>query len=206
VLLYDNPVSTNALKVRFMLAELGLDYERREVPIERPRPEWYVEVNPLAGIPSLSDGDLVLSESNAILRYLANRQSRHDLYPAEPGARARIDMMLDRFALSIRPAFFQVERLALGFTPTAGFGSAPGDRDAARAAEREVAATVRLFDELVDPSGYWLGRFTIADIAAAPVLFRTTVTGMNLDPYPNLSRMRDTLLARPAFAAAGAVT
>src|SRR5207244_1519281 len=53
--LYDHPISSNALKVRFLLAELGLDYERRQVPIERPRPEWYAEVNPLIGIPSLQD-------------------------------------------------------------------------------------------------------------------------------------------------------
>jgi glutathione S-transferase len=39
--LYDHPVSSNALKVRFLLAELGLDYERIRVPIERPRPDWY---------------------------------------------------------------------------------------------------------------------------------------------------------------------
>jgi glutathione S-transferase len=147
-----------------------------------------------------------LSESNAILRYLANRESRDDLYPADPPARARIDMMLDRFSLTIRPAFFQVERLALGFTAAAGFGGEPGDAEAAREKEQEVTPTVRLFDELVDPSGHWLGSFTIADIAAAPMLFRTTKTGMDLEPYPNLRTMRDLLLARPAFAGAGAVT
>jgi glutathione S-transferase len=204
--LYDHPVSSNALKVRFLLAELGLEYERREVPIERPRPQWYVDVNPLAGIPTLMDGDLVLSESNAILRYLPNRESRDDLYPADAAARARVDMMLDRFSLTIRPAFFQVERLALGFTATAGFGGEPGDPEAAREKEQEVAPTLRLFDGLVDPSGYWLASFTIADVAAAPVLFRTTKTGMDLEPYPNLRTMRDLLLARPAFASAGAVT
>jgi glutathione S-transferase len=36
--LYDNPVSSNALKVRFLLAVLGLEYERRDVPLERPPP------------------------------------------------------------------------------------------------------------------------------------------------------------------------
>jgi glutathione S-transferase len=107
--LYDHPISSNALKVRFLLAELGIEYERKLVPIERPRPEWYAAVNPLLGIPTLQDGDLILSESNAILRYLANRERRDDLYPADPAARARVDMMLDRFSLTLRPALFQVE-------------------------------------------------------------------------------------------------
>ena len=38
-------------------------------------------LNPLAGIPTLIDGDLVLTESNAILRYLANRYGGEELYP-----------------------------------------------------------------------------------------------------------------------------
>jgi glutathione S-transferase len=67
------PASGNALKVRFLLAELGLDYEIVEVPRPRPRPDWYLELNPAGGVPTLVDGDLVLSESNAILRYLAQR-------------------------------------------------------------------------------------------------------------------------------------
>jgi glutathione S-transferase len=200
--LYDHPISSNALKVRFLLAELGLEYERRTVPIERPRPQWYIELNPLGGIPSLDDDGLVLSESNAILRYLANREGRSDIYPDDPAARARVDMMLDRFSLTLRPAFFQVEMLALGFTPDKGFGSRPGDPEAAAAKAKDVAPTIALFESLVSASGYWLGEFSLADVAAAPALYRTTHTGMDMTPYPNLLRMRDTLMARPAFAAA----
>jgi len=204
--LYDNPISSNALKVRFLLAELGLEYERRTVPIERPRPQWYIDLNPIGGIPSLDDDGLLLSESNSILRYIANRERRDDLYPSDPARRARVDMMLDRFSLTLRPPFFQVEVLALGFTSEKGFGAVPGDAAAAREKEQEIASTVALFDSLVSPSGYWLEDFSIADIAAAPVLFRTTKTGMDISPYPNLARMRDTVLARPAFAAAEPVT
>jgi len=200
--LCDHPISSNALKVRFLLAELGLEYERRTIPITRPRPDDYVALNPLAGIPTLIDGDLVLTESNAILRYLANRYGGEELYPADPVARAPIDELLDRYALTFRPAFFSIEVLALGFTPQGGFGSAPADPPAAAARAQEVAATLRTFDALIDPGGYALGRFTIADCAAAPVLNRTTHTGMDLSPYPNLLRWRETVCARPAFAQA----
>lgn len=201
--LYDHPISGNAQKVRFLLAELGLEYERRAVPIERPRPQWYADINPLMGIPTLEDGDLVLSESQAILRYLANRERRDDLYPADPPARARVDMMLDRLAFTFRPAFFQVEAQALGFSPTGGFGAGPADPAAAVAKAKEVAPVLTQFESVVGPSGYWLGEFSLADVAAAPFLYRTLVTGMDMSPYPNLTRMRDTVIARPAFAAAG---
>ena len=197
--LFDHPISSNALKVRFLLAELGLDYERIRVPIERPRPDWYAEVNPLVGIPSLRDGDLVLSESNAILRYLANRESRDDLYPVDPAARARVDMMLDRFSLTLRPALFQVEAAALGFSPKGGFGSVPGDPEAAKVKAEAAAPTLRTFDGLIASDGYWLGDFTIVDCAVAPALYRTTLTGLDLAPYPNLLRVRDLITARPAF-------
>jgi glutathione S-transferase len=153
------------------------------------------------GIPTLQDGDLVLSESQAILRYLANRERRDDLYPADPAARARVDMMLDRLAFTFRPAFFQVEAQALGFSPTGGFGAGPADPEAAAAKAREVAPVLTQFESVVGPSGYWLGEFSLADVAAAPFLYRTLVTGMDLSPYPNLTRMRDTVTARPAFAA-----
>jgi glutathione S-transferase len=200
--LYDHPISSNALKVRFLLAELGLPYERRGVPMERPRPQWYVDINPLAGIPALDDDGFVLTESNAILRYLANREGRDDLYPAEPVQRAMIDAFLDRFSLTLRPALFRVEVDALGFTPQGGFRTRDPEPDKARVTEGEIAPTLRTFDAIVGDSGYALGRFTIADCAAAPALFRTTKTGIDLSQYPNLARWRDTVIARPAFAQA----
>src|SRR5919201_703846 len=109
LLLYDHPVSSNACKVRFLLAELGLEYERTHVPFARPRPDWYLAVNPFGGIPTLVDGDVTLAESQAILRYLALREQRDDLYPSEPARRARIDWALDAWTTSARPALVRLE-------------------------------------------------------------------------------------------------
>ena len=206
MLLYDNPVSSNALKVRFLLAELGLGYDRHEVPMLRPRPAEYVAVNPLAGIPTLDDDGFIVTESNAILRYLALREGREDLYPTEPRGHARVNELLDRFALTVRPAFFKHEAAAMGFKFGIGFGGVPNDP--ARAAEIavDIAPQVALLEQILSHGPYALGDFTIADCAIAPVLFRTTKTGLDLSAYPKVARLRDAHLARPAFIAAEPVT
>ena len=206
LLLYDNPVSSNALKVRFMLAEVGLGYERRTVPFDLPRPSWYLAVNPVGGIPALDDGGIVLAESHAILRYLAARERRDDLYPADLRARATVDEFLDRWALTFRPAFFRHESPALGFVLGKGMLGGDPRPDELPAVVAAITPTLRLLDEILDPSGFALGRFTVADVAAAPILFRTTKTGLDLAPYTNISLWRETVLARPSFAAAGPVS
>src|SRR4029077_20537575 len=90
LIVYDFPTSGNARKVRLLLAELGLDFEHVPVPRARPRPDWYLELNPFGGVPTIRDGDVVLAESQAILRYLAAREGRDDLYPTNPLARASV--------------------------------------------------------------------------------------------------------------------
>ena len=52
-MLFDDPISSNALKVRFLLAELGLGYERRTIPLSRPgRPNTSPSTRPAASRPS----------------------------------------------------------------------------------------------------------------------------------------------------------
>jgi glutathione S-transferase len=201
IALYDHPDSSNARKVRFLLAELGLDHEKREVPMSRPRPDDYVALNPLTGIPTLVDGDLVLTESHAILRYLADREAREDLFPREPRERAKVDEFLERFNTRLRTPFFRREAVTLGWTLPKGFDPADADPSQVPAIEGEIAANTALLDSLVAPEGAVLGRFTIADCALAPVLQRARDTGYDLSAYPSLSALADALLARPAWAA-----
>lgn len=206
LVLHDNPRSSNALKVRFLLAALGLEYERREVPLTRPRPEEYVALNPVGGVPTLVDGDFVLAESHAILRYLAQREGRDDLYPPALHERSRVDEFLDRWHTALRPAFFRHEAPALGWTMKGSLGSAPADPERAAEAERKIQRELETFEQITGDAHVVLDRFTIADAAVAPVLFRTTKTGLSLAAYPKLTALRDTLLSHPAWPAADPVT
>jgi glutathione S-transferase len=203
--LYDHPESSNALKVRFLVAEMGVTVERRTIPIARPRPARYLALNPLGGIPTLVDGDLVVGESNAILRYLVAREGRDDLYPSSARERAVVDEWIDRFSTRLRAALFRHEAPALGYTRNDGF--VPGRRDplAAEQAAEAIAGELALLNALVGAEAAVLGRFTIADCVIAPVLYRTFHTGLDLGPYPNLAALRATLTARPAWARADAV-
>jgi glutathione S-transferase len=203
LVLYDYPSSSNALKVRFLLAELALTYERLTVPIQRPRPGWYLAVNPRGLIPTLRDGpSLTLTESHTILRYLAGREGRDDLYPRALDERARVDEFLDRFATGIRTEFHRHEIPALGHTPEGGLGSVAADPAAAERVAAEITPTLRMLDEMVSYRGAVLDRFTIADCALAPVLNRTLHTGLDLSDYPTLRELRRRLVERPAFALA----
>lgn len=205
-MLHDNPISSNALKARFLLAELGLAYERRTVPLSRPRPAEYLALNPVGGVPTLQDGDLVVSESHAILRHLARREAREDLYPGNLAERSAVEEFLDRFHTAIRGPFFRHEAPALGYSrEKGGMGAVPPDPAAAAEAERALQPTLALLERLITPQGAVLGRFTIADCALAPVLHRTTRTGLDISGYPRVSALRELLITRPSFLAADPV-
>ncbi len=202
LVLYDNPASSNALKVRFLLAELGLEHERRKIAFARPRPAAYLAVNPVGGIPTLVDEDFALAESHAILRYLAAREGRDDLLPGDRRERARLDEFLDRFATTLRPALFRQEAPALGTSP--GRGSAPrratprrrpGPR---RRSARPSSSSTRSWARTPPCSGG--SRWPTA--RSPPCSSGRPTAAWTLGPFPRLRGLRDALIARPAFAAA----
>jgi glutathione S-transferase len=207
LVLYDNPVSSNALKARFLLAELGLAYERRHVPFAEPRPAEYVALNPMGRIPTLVDGDLILPESNAILRYLANRERRDDLYPTEAAGRARVDSVLDAWSTQVRPALFPLERAALGHEDWERGGGRWEDADPVgiEATRGAAEAKLDLFERVVAGGDSVLDRFTIADCGIGPVLWRTLRLPLDFSRWPRLARLRDAIAANSSFQAAGPV-
>jgi glutathione S-transferase len=83
-------VQSRAFRVIWMLEELGLDYVHTA---EKRRSELVTSLNPSGKVPVFKDGDAVLTDSSAIITYLADKHG--DLtYPAGSIERARQDAMM----------------------------------------------------------------------------------------------------------------
>ena len=96
ITLYGRGTSINVQKVAWTLGELSLDFEwvDKDGVVGAVAVENYDSLNPTRRVPTLIDGDAVLTQSNAIVRYLA---ARYDggLWPADPGERAAADRWME---------------------------------------------------------------------------------------------------------------
>lgn len=81
---------TRSIRARWILQELAIDFEAISVdlPAGRHRSPEFLELNPAGKIPVLVDGDLVLSESVAIVLYLAEKYRDRGFIPIDPQLRA----------------------------------------------------------------------------------------------------------------------
>lgn len=109
--------SSNVRKALWIAEELGLSYEAVDAggAFGLVDGEEYRAKNPNGRVPMIEDGDFVLWESNAIVRYLAARYAPDSaLYPADPQARAAADKWMDwttsTFADPFRHVFWGVLR------------------------------------------------------------------------------------------------
>jgi len=97
--------SINVQKVMWTVAELGLEHQRIDAggrfgQLDTPE---YGALNPNRLVPVIEDGDVVVWESNAIVRYLASRHGAGGLWPADPALRAQADKWMDWKITSLQP-------------------------------------------------------------------------------------------------------
>lgn len=83
---------SRSFRALWALNEAGATFEYTELTPEVRTSADYLRLNPQGKIPTLTDGDLVLTESAAIVNYAATLSSR-DLIPPQASARAQYDDM-----------------------------------------------------------------------------------------------------------------
>lgn len=190
--------SVNVQKVLWCCDELVLPFERIDAGgkfghLDEPA---YLAMNPNGKVPTLQDGNFVLWESNAILRYLAMQYGPSSvLYPNEPKVRASIERWLDwsigTLAPAERPLF-----LALVRTP-------PEQRDAAKIATdlAHTAALWTLLDQHLQGRFFLENeRFSLADIVLGSFARRWYgLEGVERPVLPNLDRWYQRLTQRQGF-------
>ncbi len=82
---------TRSIRARWTLQELGVDFEAITINLRagEHRSPQYLAINPAGKLPALIDGDLVLTESAAIVLYLAEKYGQ--FLPADAPGRAEVN-------------------------------------------------------------------------------------------------------------------
>ncbi|ADU72629.1 glutathione S-transferase family protein [Pantoea sp. At-9b] len=181
----------NSIKPAIMLEELEQPWQLHAVNVregEQKRDD-FLTLNPNGKVPVLRDNDSVLSESAAILVYLAEKHGR--LLPASGASRARVFEQLFFHASALSPAFGQAgffTRLATEPQPLAQQRFSAEARRVTGLLERQLGETPWIAGD----------EYSIADIAHYGWMWRREFAGVSLEGLPNLTRWFATVSARPA--------
>jgi glutathione S-transferase len=191
MLLFDSPVSGNCYKVRLLLAQLGLAYDRRTVDVvdRSNRRELLGDLNPALRIPTLVlDDGRPLAESDAILLYLAEGT---ELVPDDRYLRAQVHQWLFFEQYSHEP-YIAVVRFWLTELPEPPAAEEvearrKGGYAALEAMERRLDGRTFLVDE----------RYTVADIALYAYTHVAHEGGFDLDRFPAVRAWLARIAAQP---------
>jgi glutathione S-transferase len=192
--LWGRTTSINVRKVLWTLQEAGVPFERIDAGLAFGvvNDADYVAKNPNRLVPLLEDGDFVLWESNAIVRYLCARYAPA-LYPQDLRARIDAERWMDWQQTTLNragsPAFLQLVR-----TPP------EARQQAVVAASRAAMAPCIAVLNAHLSSRAWMGgdAFSMADIPVACDIHRWWNLPQPAPDAPHVQRWFNAVLARPA--------
>ncbi|QSX39962.1 glutathione S-transferase family protein [Shewanella cyperi] len=192
--LYGTPRS-RALRISWLLEELGIPWEFHYIDFARGdnRTESFLALNPCGKVPVIRDGELVLTESAAIMMYLAEKYGAGQWLPdAGTAAAARHYQWLSYIITELEQPLWTMGKHKFAL-PEAQ--RVPAVRTTA-VWEFDKAAAIA--EDWLPDSPFLLGeQIQVADILLAHTLLWATV--FEQDIPPKLAAYRDRLSARPAM-------
>ena len=188
--------SVNVQKVVWCAGELGLAFERTDVGGKfggTDQPE-FLAMNPTALVPVIDHDGFVLTESNAIVRYLCAHE-RSPLFPEAVHDRANVDRWMEwqstNWTPAMGPAFWQLVR-----TPAAQRNAAALEESLAKSEKLAGVLDLHLARRRFVASDH----FTAADIVIGCAAHRWLNLPAARKPRPHLERWYEELRSRPASA------
>lgn len=200
--LYMHPVSMTTRPVRLFAADNNIAMEEELVDLmtgAHLQPP-YASINPNCLVPMLEDGDFRLTESSAILKYLADKIGS-PAYPKDLKARAKVNEAMDW----INTNFYRDWGYNLCYPQL--FPHMKRRSDEAQAATLEFGRqNAKRWLTLLDE--HWLGpnkkylcgdEITIADYFGSGIVSLGEIIGVDFTPYPNVKRWLDTMSRLPSW-------
>jgi len=188
--------SVNVQKVVLACEELELPYVRHDAGgafgnVDTPA---YKAMNPNGLVPVLIDGDFVLWESNAILRYLGAQYGAGALWPLDAKVRALSDRWMDWASFTLYQAFV---------TAFVGLIRTPPEKRNMEAIAASIAQThplIALLDRELEGKVYLAGdRPTIGDLGLLPLVFRWLNMPVDRPDAPNVEAWAQRLTERKGY-------
>lgn len=161
--------SANVQKVLWACDEMGVAFEREDYggAFGKTKDAAYTSLNPNSVVPTIIDDGFVLWESNACVRYLANKHDKGGLAPSDPQDYADADRWMDWQQTTVLP-FMTPIFWGLVRTP-----EAERDLGAIEAARQKGVEVYGILNERLDGRDFIMGdRLTMADIPVAIQCYR----------------------------------
>jgi len=200
--IYYHPASTTSRPLMLFANESGINVDFQVVDLftgEHYKPP-YEAVNPNHLVPVLDDGEFRLTESSAILKYLAEKAGS-PAYPKDLQQRARVNERMDWINTQL------CRDLAYGLVYPQIFPMHKRPSDEAQKvtlawAKERAAGWMKVLDQYLIGSGDYLcgKQITIADYFAAPFVALAESVGSDLAGYPNVKRWLGKMKALKSWA------
>lgn len=195
--LYGSALSSPTNKVRYVANYLNIPFEFHSMNLasgEHRTPE-FLKINPYGKIPAINDNGFCLAESNAIIRYLADKQSS-SLYPQNLEERAIVDQWIDFSSQHILVNFSKI-MFNTYFYKLAG--KTPDERSL-QEGRQFLDQYLPLVEKQLSSHPFIAGNaITLADLVLIASLDVSELSQVNLSTYPHITAWRKKLMAEAFY-------
>jgi RNA polymerase-associated protein len=184
--LYSSDRSIHCHRVRFVLAEKGINVDIINISDDESAAADLAELNPYNETPTLVDRDLLLHNAGVINDYLDERYPHPPLMPVDPVSRARLRLIHHRVIRDWYPMADEIEN------------TAPAKVDKIR---QQLKESIVSANDLFKESDYVLSdELSLVDCTLAPLFWRLPVYGIDLGkPGASIQGYIQRLISRPSF-------
>jgi glutathione S-transferase len=184
---------TRSIRVRWMLQELGIDFESITINLaagEHRRSE-FLKINPAGKLPVLVDDDLVLTESVAIVLYLAEKYPHKGFLPTDIKQRSQVYRWLLFTVTELEQPLWRIARHTMLYPEHLRLTAEVS------LARQDFADMVAVLEDHMEGCQFIVGdTVTIADFVCAYTLDWANEVQL-LDGCPHLLQYMERMYARP---------
>jgi len=196
--IYGHFLSMPTNKVRLCVSYLGLPHDYHHIDLQKGEHQTpdYLKINPAGRVPAIEDSGFLLSQSDAICKYMCALSGPSSFYPVDIQEQAKINQWIDFTSQHVLSAmgrvfFNRVVAKLLGQEP---------DEASLKTGLAMLERDLPAFDAQLAKYDFVVGdKITLADISLAAALEPAEMCGVDLTPYKAITKWRAAIMEREFY-------